>query len=202
MAKLAIPFGNPTTYAGHSGVDFPVPRGTPFPASGPGRVTWLGWNAVGGYFIWVKYDAITPEVGYHHMDSHNGCPAVGSRVNEGTRLGYVGSSGRSTGPHLHSEVAGHRTTDGYWRFFDRNRVVGSGTASGGSTTPAPTPTPESEEDDMYIANVKNGNFYLVIGTKAHALGAASGARESGIPIINYVDDWAVARLKTVVSGIA
>lgn len=121
---LPIPFDNPATYPGHSGVDYGQRRGTPFPASGSGVVTWLGRNDRGGFFIWVKYDAIAPEVGYHHMDSHNGCPPVGARFNEGDRLGYVGNTGNSTGPHLHSEVRGYETTDGYWRFFDRNRVVG------------------------------------------------------------------------------
>lgn len=126
VAKLPIPFSNPATYPGHSGVDYAQRRGTPFLASGPGRVTTLSRNARGGFYIWVKYDAIGPEVGYHHMDSHNGCPPVGSRVSEGTRLGYVGNTGNSTGPHLHSEVAGHRTTAGYWKFFDSSRVVGGG----------------------------------------------------------------------------
>lgn len=82
--------------------------------------------------------------------------------------------------------------------------VHSGGLKGGSTpTPAPSPKPTtSEEDDMaYIANVKNGNFYCITGTKAHKLGAASNARKSGMPIIDYVDDWAVTQLKTVVSGI-
>lgn len=60
---------------------------------------------------------------------------------------------------------------------------------------------EIEDDMAYIANVKNGNFYCVTGTKAHKLGAASGARQSGMPILNYPDDWAVAQLKTVVTGI-
>lgn len=121
--KLPIPFDNPTTYPGHSGVDFGQPRGTVFRASGPGVVTTLGQNARGGFYIWVRYDNGF-EVGYHHMDSHEGCPAKGTRVAEGTPLGLVGNSGNSTGPHLHSEVAGRATTDGYWSVFDRNRVVG------------------------------------------------------------------------------
>lgn len=199
--SLPIPFNNPRTYWGHSGVDFPVARGTIFRASGPGVVVTRSRNLLGGFYVFVKYDN-GPTVGYHHMDSHNGVPHVGTRVSEGTQLGHVGSLGlRSTGPHLHSEVAGHRTTNGYWKFFDRNRVVG--VPASGANTDKPTPAQgEEDEDEMYIANVKGGNFYLVIGKQAHALGAASGARESGIPVINYVDDWAVAQLKTVVSGIA
>lgn len=125
MTKLPIPFGNPMTYAGHSGVDFPQPAGTPFRASGSGVVTWLGSNSRGGYFIWVKYDAIGPKVGYHHMPSHAACPREGARFSVGDQLGVVGNTGNSTGPHLHSEVEGYATTAGYWQFFDRNRVVGS-----------------------------------------------------------------------------
>lgn len=141
MAKLPIPFGNPYTYPGHSGIDFPQKRGTPFRASGPGRVTTRSKNLRGGYYVWVQYDA-GPLVGYHHMDSHNGVPAVGTRVSEGALLGYVGSLGQySTGPHLHSEVSGHRTTDGYWEFFDRNRVVGQ-------ATPASNPAPAGDGDEF------------------------------------------------------
>lgn len=146
--KLPIPFGNPATYEGHSGIDFPVPRGSVIRASGPGTVVTRAKNSAGGYYVFVRYDAIPAfPVGYHHMDSHLGVPAVSTRVQEGTRLGFVGSLGaRSTGPHLHSEVSGHRTTDGYWQFFDRTRVVGAPAAS--ASTPAP-PT-QSEEDEMEL----------------------------------------------------
>ena len=131
-----MPFGNPATYPGHSGIDYPQPSGTPFRASGSGVVTWLGSNARGGNFIWVKYDAIGPKVGYHHMPSHAGCPREGARFNEGDQLGFVGSTGNSTGPHLHSEVEGYASTSGYWQFFDRNRVVGSGGGGGSAGGPS------------------------------------------------------------------
>lgn len=136
---LPIPFGNPYTYAGHSGVDFPGHYGEAIPASGPGRVSHLGRNDRGGYYIWVQYDN-GPLVGYHHMNSHAGSPAADTRVSEGTRLGYVGYSGHvvpagRAGAHLHSEVAGNATTAGYWKYFDRNRVVGQLTPAGGGGTP-------------------------------------------------------------------
>lgn len=161
MSRLPIPFGNPATYPGHSGVDFGQPRGTIFRASGPGAVTTRAHNSRGGYYIWVRYDN-GPHVGYHHMDSHVGCPPVGARVSEGTQLGYVGNSGRSTGPHLHSEVEGHATTDGYWQFFDASRVVGS--SSGGGAQPSSgggvpvTPSQSKEDDTMYSVQI-NGNQY-------------------------------------------
>lgn len=79
-----------------------------------------------------------------------------------------------------------------WHIIDRNPWV----------KPTPTPTPDSEEDDMaYIAIIKKKHWYCVTGTKAHVLGAESGARQSGMPILNYVDDWAVNELKKSVSGI-
>lgn len=164
MAKLPIPFGNPKTYPGHSGVDYPVGRGTIFRASGPGRVVTRSRNDRGGFYVWVQYDN-GPLVGYHHMDSHNGVPFVGARVQEGSQLGYVGSLGKfSTGPHLHSEVAGYGTTAGYWKFFDPSRVVGQGSGSGGTTPPSTTPVPK--EDDMIAVRINAGRgiyHYAVLG---------------------------------------
>lgn len=152
--KLPIPFGNPKTYTGHSGVDFPVRRGTPIPASGNGTVSTLGRNTRGGCYIWVRYDN-GPLVGYHHMDNHGGCPEAGTRVREGTRLGYVGSLGKySTGPHLHSEISGEATTAGYWKYFDANRVVGSRPA-GGDIIPIIPEEEEPENDMRIIYNTEN-----------------------------------------------
>lgn len=135
MAKLPMPFNNPRTYAGHSGVDFPQAHGTPIPASGPGVVYHRNKTTNGGYQIWVRYDNGS-EVGYAHMPSHAACPPVGTRVKAGTRIGVVGSTGRSTGPHLHSEINGDASTAGYWRHFDKGRVVGSAApaGSGGSVS--------------------------------------------------------------------
>lgn len=147
---LPIPFGNPATYPGHSGVDYPGHAGEEFPASGVGTVVSRGRNDRGGFFIWVQYD-VGPLVGYHHMNSHDGCPALGKRVSLGQRLGYVGWTGHvvpagRAGAHLHSEVSGHATTAGYWQFFDRNRVVGSGSgaASGGGSTGEDVMNPTQE----------------------------------------------------------
>lgn len=123
MTRLDIPFDNPMTYPGHSGVDFPQAEGTPFLASGSGVVEWLGRNDRGGYFIWVRYDSIAQRVGYHHMPSHAHCPGPGVRFAYGDKLGVVGNTGNSTGPHLHSEVEGYGTTEGYWKFFNPNSVV-------------------------------------------------------------------------------
>lgn len=144
MTRLPIPFDNPDTYPGHTGVDFGQSSGTPFRASGPGVVTVRGYSARSGYTIWVRYD-IGCEVGYVHMNSHRDCPPPGTRVVEGSFLGYVGGLGTySTGPHLHAEVEGYTSTSGFWQWFTPDRVVGHGTPSKDS----PTSKPTSEEDEM------------------------------------------------------
>lgn len=147
---LPIPFGNPQTYAGHSGVDYPVGRGTIFRASGNGYVRGVAYSERGGYYMYVKYDGY-PAVGYHHMDAPSPYVTKGSKVSEGSPLGLVGSKGKkSSGPHLHSEVEGYASTSGYWRFFDRNRVVGSAPAGGGTKAKPkpPEPAPIILEDEM------------------------------------------------------
>ena len=131
---LPSPGADPYTYTGHSGIDFlrgPSWLGKPFYASGPGRVVRLSRNPAGGHWIVVRYDGTTRDVGYAHMRSHAGCPAPGTRLREGMRLGYVGDQGtRVTGPHIHVEVIGMATPAAVWAIFDRNRVVGQGSPAG------------------------------------------------------------------------
>ena len=125
---LPIPFAKHTTYPGHSGVDFPYGTGTLVRASGPGRIVSRGWhNNRAGYGVVVQYDG-GPSVLYCHFVNLNSSPGVGTRVNEGTVIGAVGSTGRSTGPHLHMEImsgAGAHTNAGIWKHFTSSRVVGA-----------------------------------------------------------------------------
>lgn len=145
FTKLPIPFSNPYTYKGHSGMDFPQKAGTIFRASGPGHVVTRSHNVLGGFYVWVQYDA-GPKVGYHHMTSHQDTPPVGTRVQEGTILGHVGGLGQhSTGPHLHMQVAGEKDGSTFWLFFDRTRVVGQASPSG---TPA-----QPEEEAEFMAKI-------------------------------------------------
>ena len=97
-------FGYPPGHGGarHDGVDFPVPMGTPIGAAGVGSVISAGWNS-GGY---GNLTIIQHRLGYTTWYAHQSriAVSVGQRVSGGTRIGYVGSTGHSTGPHLHFEV--------------------------------------------------------------------------------------------------
>jgi peptidoglycan hydrolase-like protein with peptidoglycan-binding domain len=86
----------------HTGVDFPEPYGTLVKAGGVGTTTFAGWNT-GGYGNLV---VIQHRLGYTTWYGHLSRTTtwVGERVTGGTRIGYVGSTGHSTGPHLHFEV--------------------------------------------------------------------------------------------------
>lgn len=145
--KLPMPFPNPASYVGHSGVDFAQPRGTLIKASGDGVMGLRNTTTRGGITAWVDYDGM-PGVAYAHLDNYQHTPRTGVRVREGDVIGAVGMSGFTTGPHLHSEVYGHATSAGYWLYFDRTRYVGQGGSSGGGSNPVPTPTPDPSEDDM------------------------------------------------------
>jgi murein DD-endopeptidase MepM/ murein hydrolase activator NlpD len=86
----------------HTGVDFGAPSGTPILASGAGRVVMAGYN--GGYGIFVKLEH-TREIGtgYGHMSRLGPGIKPGVAVRQGQVIGFVGSTGMSTGPHLHYE---------------------------------------------------------------------------------------------------
>ena len=91
----------------HSGIDFPVPAGTPVGAAGVGTVIFAGYNT-GGYGNLV---VVQHRLGYTSWFAHLSSLAVssGQAVDGGTRVGYVGSTGNSTGPHLHFEVRRYDT---------------------------------------------------------------------------------------------
>lgn len=91
----------------HSGIDFPVPAGTPVGAGGVGTVIFAGYNT-GGYGNLV---VIQHRLGYTSWYAHLSSIVVssGQAVDGGTRIGYVGSTGYSTGPHLHFEVRRYDT---------------------------------------------------------------------------------------------
>ena len=87
----------------HKGTDFAAPKGTPIMASGSGMVKKAGWCGGGGNCIKIKHNS-TYETIYAHMSRFARGIKAGVRVKQGQTIGYVGSTGKSTGPHLHYEV--------------------------------------------------------------------------------------------------
>ena len=87
----------------HRGTDFAAPSGTPIMASGSGTVTRARWCGGGGNCVKIKHNS-TYETIYAHMKSFAKGVKEGRKVKQGQIIGYVGSTGLSTGPHLHYEV--------------------------------------------------------------------------------------------------
>ena len=87
----------------HRGTDFAAPKGTPIMASGNGIIKKAGWCGGGGNCIRIRHNS-TYETIYAHMSKFARGIKNGKRVKQGQTIGYVGSTGKSTGPHLHYEV--------------------------------------------------------------------------------------------------
>ncbi len=107
-ARLSSPFGmrkHPIDgfTKMHKGTDFAAPMGTPIMASGDGVVTRARWCGGGGNCVKIKHNSSYSTV-YAHMSKFATSIKEGVRVKQGQIIGYVGSTGKSTGPHLHYEV--------------------------------------------------------------------------------------------------
>ncbi len=107
-ARLSSPFGmrkHPIDGFNkmHRGTDFAAPMGTPIMASGDGVVKKAGWCGGGGNCVKIRHNS-TYETVYAHMSKFARGIKSGVRVKQGQTIGYVGSTGKSTGPHLHYEV--------------------------------------------------------------------------------------------------
>ena len=87
----------------HRGTDFAAPSGTPIMASGAGKITRARWCGGGGNCVKIKHNT-TYQTIYAHMSKFSNLAIPGSRVKQGQIIGYVGSTGMSTGPHLHWSV--------------------------------------------------------------------------------------------------
>tara|TARA_X000000950_G_C13835082_1_gene627832 strand:+ start:269 stop:1561 length:1293 start_codon:yes stop_codon:yes gene_type:complete len=107
-ARLSSPFGmrkHPIDGYNkmHKGTDFAAPKGTPIMASGSGVIKKAGWCGGGGNCVVIKHNS-TYQTIYAHMSKFAKGIRSGTRVKQGQTIGYVGSTGKSTGPHLHYEV--------------------------------------------------------------------------------------------------
>ena len=87
----------------HAGVDFAAMKGTPVPAGCDGIIVKLGRNGAYGKYIKIKHNN-TYSTAYGHLSDFKSDLRVGSSVKKGDIIGYVGSTGRATGAHLHYEV--------------------------------------------------------------------------------------------------
>jgi murein DD-endopeptidase MepM/ murein hydrolase activator NlpD len=87
----------------HRGTDFAAPMGTPIMASGSGVITRARWCGGGGNCVKIKHNSTYTTI-YAHMKNFARGIKEGARVKQGRIIGYVGSTGKSTGPHLHYEV--------------------------------------------------------------------------------------------------
>ena len=87
----------------HKGVDFRASTGTPIPAAGAGRVVARGYNSGHGNYVKIRHNS-SFETLYAHMSRFAKGVVVGTNVKQGQTIGYVGSTGLSTGPHLHYEI--------------------------------------------------------------------------------------------------
>jgi murein DD-endopeptidase MepM/ murein hydrolase activator NlpD len=87
----------------HKGVDFAAPSGTPIFAAGNGVVEFAGKNGAYGNYVRIRHDG-TFKTAYAHMKGFKKGIYDGARVKQGDIIGYVGTTGRSTGPHLHYEI--------------------------------------------------------------------------------------------------
>ena len=87
----------------HRGIDFAARRGTPIYAAGDGAIASIGRNGAYGRYIRIRHNA-RYSTAYGHLHRYARKLRRGKRVRQGEVIGYVGSSGRSTGPHLHYEI--------------------------------------------------------------------------------------------------
>jgi len=111
----------------HTGVDWAAPMGTPIYASGNGVMERMGWEGGYGRYIRIRH-ANGYQTAYGHMSAFARNMSEGKRVRQGQVIGYVGSTGLSTGAHLHYEIiVNGRHVDPMRIRLPRGRVLEGGT---------------------------------------------------------------------------
>lgn len=136
-------------YPGHQGTDWPKPTGTRVPATSDGTIVFAGDDGLGGQTVDLQRDdGLVQRFG--HLSAIWVKP--GQRVKAGNTIGLVGSTGNSTGPHLHWELRWDRVWNGGSVVNPRDMNPLSF-----GTTPKPEPTPEFKDDIMAIYLRPTGN---------------------------------------------
>lgn len=116
----------------HLGTDFAAPTGTPIVSTADGRIIQRGYTRGNGNYVKIKHDN-TYTTQYLHMSRFNKSLKIGSRVKQGETIGYVGSTGLATGPHV------------CYRFWKNGKQVDPFKQN----LPTPEPLPESKLGDFY-----------------------------------------------------
>lgn len=91
------------SYRPHHGIDYAAPRGTPVVSVAEGKVTFVGFNGATGNAVEVRHNGVFTTL-YGHLSGFAKGIRAGSRVQQGEVVGFVGSTGLSTGPHLHFQI--------------------------------------------------------------------------------------------------
>jgi murein DD-endopeptidase MepM/ murein hydrolase activator NlpD len=95
-------------YRPHHGIDYAAPTGTPVVSIGDGRITYAGWNGGFGKYVEIRHNNIYTTC-YGHLSGYGRGVKKGARVKQGQVIGYVGSTGLATGPHLDFRVKKYGT---------------------------------------------------------------------------------------------
>lgn len=104
----------------HYGIDFPAPKGTPVVAAASGKVVDRGWMGGAGNAILLEHEPLGQQTFYAHLSKI--AVNTGQWVNRGSPIGHVGSTGNSTGPHLHFEVWEHNGNK--WKAINPEKRLG------------------------------------------------------------------------------
>jgi hypothetical protein len=154
----------------HAGTDIGAPSGAPIWAASTGTVTFSAFDSGGGNMVKIAH-AGGIETWYLHMTARH--VAAGATVAAGQQIGTVGSTGNSTGPHLHFETRVNGAPQNPVPFMTaRGVTLGSGTPSNPNPTPTPDPepVPEIQEDQMVVILNKSNNAAIVVsGGKAASI---------------------------------
>ena len=101
--ELHILVMNVEAFSTQKGVDFAAPKGTPIMAAGTGYIEFIGTNGGAGKYIRIKH-MNGYKTSYSHISKYASGMKKGFKVNQGQVIAFVGTTGLSTGPHLHYEV--------------------------------------------------------------------------------------------------
>lgn len=183
-------------YSGHSGVDIPVPTGTPLFATSDAIVDYVGWGRGYGNAIFLRGSDGVPWV-----YGHGSRPQVsaGQQVRRGQQIGLSGNTGRSTGPHLHIEAARHAFAVASNRAYTLGLLSGSATPVGGAAGAA---DPNAKILDLLTRFPKE---ILSLRTKvSEGMNSPWGGVLRGgiLQILGSAQSWGVNKLKGILGPAA